>query len=59
MDNDRIGQLIQGIGLFTELWSITYHSFKSQGISDQEAIAHTSALMSVIFNSAIGLGNGE
>lgn len=54
MTNDQINQIIQGIGLMTEMYTITYQSFKKQGLSDKEAIKHTKAFISVMIDSSIG-----
>lgn len=56
MNDTQVKQLIQGIGLMTELWTITYQGFKNQGLSDDVAMAHTRAFMSImltpLFNNA-------
>lgn len=51
MNNQQVNQLIQGIGVLTELWMITYQGFKQQGLNDNEAMAHTKAFMSVTLGS--------
>ena len=48
MNNDQVKQIIQGIGVMTELWMITYNGFKSQGLNDADALSHTKAFMSII-----------
>ena len=58
MNNDQVKQLIQGIGLMTELWMITYQGFKAQGLNDADAATHTKAFMSVIIDSVGGF-NGD
>lgn len=58
MNNDQVNQIIQGIGLLTELWVITYRGFKNQGLNDEEAVIHTKALMSIMVDSFYG-GNSE
>ena len=58
MNNDQVKQLIQGIGLMTELWMITYQGFKTQGLNDADAIMHAKAFMSVIIDSVGGF-NGD
>lgn len=50
MNNEQVQQLIQGIGLLTELYVITYQNFKKQNMSDLEAIKHTKAFMSVMMD---------
>ena len=53
MNNDQINQLIQGIGMMTELYMITYQNFKKQGVSDDDAIKHAKALIAVMMESFI------
>ena len=48
MNNDAVNQLIQGIGVMAELWTITFKSFISQGLKVSEAMEHTKAFMSVM-----------
>jgi hypothetical protein len=59
MTNDQINQIIQGIGLMTEMYTITYQSFKKQGLSDKEAIMHTKAFISVMINSVLSSDNKD
>lgn len=59
MTNDQINQIIQGIGLMTEMYTITYQSFKKQGLSDKEAIIRTKAFISVMINSVLGSDNKD
>lgn len=54
MINDQVNQIIQGIGVMTELWSITYQGFVKQGMTPEEAITHTKALMSIMVESFYG-----
>lgn len=54
MNNDQVNQLIQGIGMMTELWVITYNGFVNQGMSNEDAIMHTKALMSIMVESFYG-----
>ena len=53
MTNDQINQIIQGVGLMTEMYTITYQSFKKQGLSDEEAIKHAKAFISVMMDSIV------
>lgn len=53
MNNDQIDQLIQGIGIMTDLWVITYQNFKNHGMNDTDAVNNTKALMSVMVDSVI------
>lgn len=59
MTNNQINQIIQGIGLMTEMYTITYQSFKKQGLSDKEAIMHTKAFISVMINSVLSSDNKD
>ena len=59
MNNDQVNALIKGIGLMTELWMITYNGFKSQGLSNEDAIAHTKSLMSIMVGSIFENNGGE
>lgn len=58
MNSDQVNQLIQGIGMMTELYMITYQNFKSQKLSEEEAIMHTKAFMSIMMDSFIGSNDG-
>ena len=53
MTGGQINQIIQGIGLMTEMYTITYQSFKKQGLGDEEAIKHTKAFISVMMDSIV------
>ena len=46
-----LNELIKGIGMTTELWMITYGSFKKQKLSDEEAIEHTKACLACAWRS--------
>ena len=59
MNDDKIQQVIQGIGLMSELWTITYRSFKNQGLTDTEAIMHTKAFMTIALGSFLNNGNNS
>ena len=59
MDNNQLNELMTGIGLVTELWTITYLGFTKQGLSAPDALMHTKAFMSVIIEDIMGLNNKE
>lgn len=59
MNNELVNQVIQGIGVMTELWMITYNGFKSQGLTDDDAIGHTKAFMSIMMASMTGTNSQE
>jgi hypothetical protein len=46
--NEKLKEFIAGIGAMTELWMITYSSFKQQGLSHQDSLEHTGAFMKSI-----------
>ena len=58
MDNssNMLNELIKTIGMMSELWMITYNSFKNMKLSDEEAMNHTKAYMSVIMHEAMTSG---
>lgn len=43
MDN-----LINAIGAMAEMWNIAYQSFINQGLTAEEALEHTKALMKIV-----------
>ena len=53
VNNEQVKQIIQGLGVMTELWTITYNGFIQQGMSSQDAIMHTKGFMSVMLGSFI------
>lgn len=57
--NEQVKQLIQGIGVLTELWTITYNGFKQQGLNDVDSIRNTKELMSIIMESIVKHGESE
>ena len=59
MNSDAVNQLIQGIGVMAELWTITFKSFISQGLKVSEAMEHTKALMSVIIENTMETNGGK
>lgn len=48
MNNDQVKQLIQNLGMMAELWSITYQSFRNQGMNHADSMVHTKAFMSAM-----------
>lgn len=59
MNNDQVNQIIQGLGVMTELWNITYNNFVSQGFPANEAIEHTKAFMSIMVNTFMDTNGGS
>lgn len=58
MNNEQVKQLIQNLGVMTELWMITYNGFLSQGLREEAALSHTKAFMSTMVETFISSGNG-
>ena len=58
-NNDAVQELINGIGLLTELWIMVYNSFIGHGMDDREAFAHTREFMSVITGSLLNTGKKD
>lgn len=54
MNNEQVNELIRGIGTMSELWIITYQSFKNQDLNNEDALMHTKALMSIMVESFYG-----
>ena len=44
---------LNGVGAFVEMWIITFNCFKNNGFSDDEAMIHTKAAMSLLMNLII------
>lgn len=59
MNSDVVNQLIQGIGVMAELWTITFRSFISQGFTVSDAMLHTKAFMSVIIENTMETNGGK
>lgn len=59
MNNEQVSQLIQGIGLMTELHMITYQNFLAQKMTDEEALKHTKAFMAVMLEAFMKTGGGS
>ena len=59
MNNEKVNELIKGIGLITELWMITYKNFVAQGLSAKEATMQTKEFMAIMMESMIGTNNTE
>lgn len=59
MNNDAVNQLIQGIGVMAELWTITFRSFINQGFTISDAMLHTKAFMSVIIENTMESNGGK
>lgn len=54
--SNMLNELIKTIGMMSELWMITYNSFKNMKLSDEEAMKHTKEYMSVIIHEAMSSG---
>ena len=55
MNSEQINELINGLGMMTELYMIIYQNFKNQKMSDDDAIKHTKALMAVMVDYCTNL----
>ena len=55
MNSELINELINGLGMMTELYTIIYQNFKNQKMSDDDAIKHTKAFMAVMVDYCINL----
>lgn len=53
MNGDQVKQLIQNLGMMTELWTITYNGFINQGLKHDAAILHTKAFMSTMMETFV------
>lgn len=59
MNNDQVNQIIAGLGAITELWTITYNGFKKQGFTDDAALDHTKAFMSIMMGGILGIKDND
>lgn len=57
MNNNALTELMQGIGMLTELWTITYQGFTAQGLSEAEAMMHTKGFMAAMIDSITKMPN--
>ena len=39
--NEKLKDFILGLGALTEMWMITYNSFRKQGLTHSDALEHT------------------
>lgn len=53
MNNDKLSEFINAIGMMTEIWSVTYRGFKKQGLNDSEALMHTTGLMKALIDTTM------
>lgn len=51
MGSERMKEFLISVGLMTEIWTITYNSFKKQGFTTQDALEHTKAFMAMTIES--------
>lgn len=59
MNNDQLTQLIQGIGMMTELHMITYKNFLNQKMTETEALKHTKIFMTALLEVLMKPGGGS
>ena len=55
----RLSNLIQGMGQLTQIWTITYQSFKEQKMESEEALMHTKALMTTMVKAMLEVQKEE
>ena len=55
--NEKVQQLLTGIGALIELWGVVYNGFLSRGFSKKEAIDHTAAFMKLIMDNSMNSNN--
>lgn len=48
MNNENVEKIVQGMGVITELWCIVNNNFIAQGMSKEDALAHTAAFMDIM-----------
>lgn len=56
--NEKVQQLLTGIGALIELWGVVYNGFLGRGFDKKEAIDHTAAFMKMIVESSMA-GNAD
>lgn len=59
MNNDRVENIIQSFGAMVEMWCIVYQNFKAQKFSDEDALEHTKAFMSIMLTNVMHTNDGE
>lgn len=50
--NEKVKELINAVGMLTEIYMIAYKGFKNQGMSDKDAMLHNREFMTA-FTSAM------
>lgn len=51
--NEKLTNLINGLGAFTEMWMVIFANFKAQNMDEEAAIKHTKALMEALLGMFI------
>lgn len=54
MNNENVEKIVQGVGVMVELWCIVNNNFISQGMTKEDALAHTSAFMEIMLGNMMG-----
>lgn len=49
--DEKVKQILMGVGALSELWTVTYKNFLLQGFNHGEAIEHTSAFMQILIGN--------
>ena len=59
MNNENVEKIVQGVGVMVELWCIVNNNFISQGMTKEDALAHTSAFMEIMLGNMMGTVNDK
>ena len=59
MNSEKLKEFMQGIGMMTEVWTISYRGFKTQGLNDEDALKNTRYFMSSLLDSMMRCDNSD
>lgn len=51
---NKVQEFIEAVGVFTEVWRMTYSEFISAGMNATESLAHTQGFMTAFMTAAFG-----
>ena len=51
---EKLKELINAVGVMTELWTMTYKNFIDHGYSNTEALTHTREFMAAFMIATVG-----
>lgn len=57
MDNSKLTEFINAIGALTEIWTVSYRGFITQGYSASEALIHTREFTAALMTAMLVNGN--